>query len=63
MYFESISGGPDKFLLSFSFSFSIKGKRSLLFTFCLNGFCCVLFLIHGKIGIGLFVEFPNKSNS
>ena len=64
MFFESKAGGPDKFVLSIRFSFSSKGNRSVLyFFFCSSGFCCVLFLIHDEYGIGLSVEFLNKSKS
>ena len=55
MYFESICGGPDKFILSVKFSFSIREKKSVLYNFCLSGSCCVLFLIHDEYGIGLNV--------
>ena len=63
VYFESLIGGPDKFILSFGFSFSIKGNRSFLYNFCLIGFCCVLFSIHEEYGIGLNVDFPSRSTS
>ena len=43
LYFELIFGGPDRFILSMRFSFSIKGT-DLLYNFCLTGFWCVLFL-------------------
>ena len=56
MYFKSVSGGPDKFLLSVRFSFSTKGTRSFLYIFCLSGFCCVLFLIDDEYSFGLNVE-------
>ena len=61
VYFESLFGGPDKYILSVRFSFSIKGNRSVLYDFCLIGFCCVLFLIHDEHGIGLNVDFPCRS--
>ena len=61
--FESVSGGPDNLLLSVRFSFSINWNRSVLNIFYLSGFCCVLFLIHDEYGIGLNVEFPNRSTS
>ena len=63
VYFGSVSGGPDKFILSVKFSISIKGHRSVLYIFCLSGCCCVLFLIPDENGIGLNVEFPKKSTS
>ena len=62
MYFESLSGGPDKYMLSVKFSFSIKGSRSVLYFFS-GGFCCVFFLIHDDYGIGINVEVPNRSTS
>ena len=63
MYFVSVSGSPEKYILSVKFSFSIKGNISVLYIFCLSGFCCVLFLIHDEYGIGLNVEFPKRSIS
>ena len=51
MYFESKSGGPDKFIISVKFSFSAKGNMSVLNIFCLSYFCCVLFLIQDEYGI------------
>ena len=48
VYFESLFGGPDKFISSVRFPFSIKGNRSCLYDCCLIGFCWVLFLIHGR---------------
>ena len=39
------------------------GKMSVLYSLCLGDFCCVLFLIHDEYGIGLNVDFPNKSTS
>ena len=63
LYFESIFGGPDKFILSVRFSFSIKGNRSVLYDFCLSGFCCVLFLFHDENSIVLNVDFPRRSTS
>ena len=56
MYFVSVFGGPDTFLVSNKLSFSIKGNRSFLYDCCLIGFCCVLFLIHDEYGIGLNVD-------
>ena len=50
-------------ILSVRFSFSIKGNRSFLYNLCLTDFCCVLFFIHEEYGIGLNVDFPNKSIS
>ena len=61
--FESVFGGPDKFLMSVRFSCSIKGNRYVLYDFCLIGFCCVLFLIHDEYGIGLNVDFSIISTS
>ena len=52
VYFESVFGGPDKFKLSVRLFFSINGNISFLYNFC---FCCVLFFIHEKYGIGLNV--------
>ena len=63
MQFESFFGGLDEFILSVRFSFSIKGKRSVLYKCCLIGFCCVLFLIHDEYGIGLKVDFSSRSTS
>ena len=63
MYSESVSGGPDKFILPVKFSFSIKSNRSVLYIFCLRGFCSGLFLIHDEYGISLNIEFPKKSTS
>ena len=63
VYFESMFGGPDKFILSVRFSFSIRRNRSVLYDFCLIGFCCVLFLIHDEYGIGLNVYFLSVSTS
>ena len=63
MFFEPISERPDQFILSVKFSFSIKDNNSVLYLFCLSGFCCVLFLIHDEHRIGFNVEFPNKSTS
>ena len=63
VYFESLFGGPDKFILSVRFSFSIKGNRYVLYDFCLSGFCCVLFLTYDENGIGLIVDFPSRSTS
>ena len=57
MYLKSISGGPDKFMLSVKFPFSTKGNRSVLYIFSLSGFCCELFLIHDEYSIGLNVKF------
>ena len=51
------------FWLSVKFSFSTKGNRSVLYIFCLIGFCGVLFLIQDENSNGLNVEFPNKSSS
>ena len=61
--FVSFFGGPDKFILSVRFSFSIKGKRSVLYNCCLIGFCCVLFLIHDECSTGLNVDFSSRSTS
>ena len=33
VYFESLFGGPDKFILSVKFSFSFEVNRSVLFDF------------------------------
>ena len=63
MYFVSVSGGFDKFILSVHISFSIKMNRSVLYIFCVSGFCCVLFLILDEYGIGLKREFPKRSTS
>ena len=38
MYFESFVCGPDKFILSVKFSFSINGKRSFLCACCFTFF-------------------------
>ena len=59
----SFACGPDKFILSVNFSFSISGKRSFLCDFCLTFFCCILSFIHCECGIGLNVDVPNKSTS
>ena len=56
MYFGSVSGVTDELILPDKFSFSIKGNRSVLYIFCLRGFCCVLFLIHYEYGISLNVD-------
>ena len=56
-----LSLNPDKIILSVKFSFSTNGNRSVLYIFCLSGFCCELFLIHDESDIGLNVEFSNKS--
>ena len=45
VYFESFIGGPDKFILSVKFSFSINGKVFFLCGCCLIVFCWVFFLI------------------
>ena len=37
--FESFICGPDKFILSVSFSFSISAKRSFFCDCCLTFFC------------------------
>ena len=50
-------------MLSVKFSFSIIGNRSVLYIFCLNGFCCVLFWIHDEYGVGLNVGFLKSSTS
>ena len=63
VYFESLFGGPEKFILSVRFSFSIKRNRFSLYNFSLTGFCCVLFFNHEEYGIGLNVDFPCKSTS
>ena len=63
MYFESVSGCPDKFILTVRFSFSFKVNWSVLYIFCLSCICCVLFLIHDDYGIGLNIEFTNRSTS
>ena len=39
VYFESFVCGPDKFILSVKFSFSINGKRSFLCVCCFIFFC------------------------
>ena len=62
-YIESVSGGPDNFILSVRFFYTIKGNRSVLYIFCLIVFCCELFLIHDEYGIESNVEFTNSSNS
>ena len=46
VFFESTTGGPDKFIVSVRFSFSIKGNESVFYIFCLITFSCVMFLIH-----------------
>ena len=63
VYFDSLFGGPDKFIPSLRFSFSIKGNRSVLYEFCLIGFCCLLYLIHDEYVNGLNVDFPSRSTS
>ena len=63
MYFESFVCGPDKFILSVKFSFSISGKRSFLGGCCFILFCWVLFFIHCEYGIGLKVDVPSRSTS
>ena len=42
VFFESVFGGPDKYILSFRFSFSNKGNRSVCMIFVLLVFavCC-----------------------
>ena len=61
MYLEFIFGDPGKFTLSVKFSFSKKGNRFFHYNFRLGEFCCVLFLIHDEYGIGLKVDFLNRS--
>ena len=63
MYLEFKSWSPGKFMRSVKFSFSIKRNRLFLCNFCLADFCCVLLLILEVYGIGLKVDFPNKSTS
>ena len=63
MYFESVSGCPDRFILSVRFYFSLKENMSVLYIFCPSDLCCVLFLIHDEYGIGLNVEFLYRSIS
>ena len=63
IYFESFVCGPDKFILSVRFSFSINGKRSFLCGCCFTLFCWVLFFIHCEYGIGLKVDVPSRSTS
>ena len=43
VYFESLFGGPDKFLLSMRFSFSIKGKGFFNIIFVCLFLLCVVF--------------------
>ena len=61
VYFESLFGGPVKFILPDRI-FSIKTNTSVLYDFCLICFCCVLFLIRDEYGIGLNVESPCRSS-
>ena len=63
MYFECISDGLDKIMLSVKLSFTTKGNKSVLHIFRLSGFRCVLFLIDDEYGLGLNVESSNKSTS
>ena len=63
VYFESFVCGPDEFILSVRFSFSINGKRSFLCECCFTLFCWVLFFIHCEYGIGLKVDVPSRSTS
>ena len=59
VYFESFVCGPDKFILSVKFSFSINGNRS----FYASRFCWVLFFIYWEYGIGLKVDVPSRPTS
>ena len=63
VYFESFGSGPDRFMVSVRFSFSIKGNVSFLCGCCLSRFCWVWFLIQCEYGIVLNVDVPNKSTS
>ena len=63
MYFKPFVGGPDKFMMSVKFSFSINGKGSFLCGCCLIFFCWVLFFIQCEYGIGFNVDVPIKSTS
>ena len=45
------------------FLFLLKGNSSVLYDFCLIGFCCVLFLTHDEYAIDLKVDFPSRSTS
>ena len=63
VYFESFVCGPNKFILSVKFSFSINGKKSFLYEWCFIRFCWVLFFIHCEYGIGLEVDVPSRSTS
>ena len=60
--FELVSGVLINVHYQLIFLFLLKGKVCLVL-FCLNCFCCVLFLIHDEYGIGLNVEFPRRSTS
>ena len=63
MSFKSVFDRSDKFTLSVRLSLSIEENRSFLYNFPLNGFSCVMFVIHEEYGIGLNVDFSSKSTS